>query len=175
MQRLLSPPAGYNCVESTLHRCFAPLSSKHLLFLETFPVTAVINLSNSPLSVEFPAGVTVHELPFDAVTLHLQTVLEALELVLSLSTHTVLLVGSPKSSFDALIIACIRRIQGWTLLSTVTELRFHCTARSFDMEQFIENFEPSLLSLESIETLPRYLQMYRDAKVAYGYAPQVFD
>ena len=165
MQRLLTPPAGFSSAESSLHRCIGPLSLKHLPFLETLTLSAIVNFADSRLSLELPSEVAVHELPVDASTLHLQFVLDSLELVLSMNGLNVLLVGTPKNCFDALLIACLRRVQGWTMLSTLSEFRLNCTARSFDMEQFIEHFDPSLISFQTNAVLPEYLQIYREAKV----------
>lgn len=165
MQRLLSPPAGFSSAESSLHRCLGPLSPKHLPFLETLALSAIVNFSDTRLSLDLSADIAVHELPVDTSTLHLQAVLDSLELVLSLAGRNVLLIGTPKNSFDALLIACLRRVQGWTMLAILSEFRCNCTARSFDMEQFIEHFDPSLLSYQPNATLPEYLQIYREAKV----------
>lgn len=166
MQKLLVPPLGYSCAEEQLHRCHAPLSGKHAPFVEALCITAIVNFSNVPIHTQFSEAVTVHSIPVSTGrTLHMQAVLDYLEVVFSLSNFQVLLVGSTKNNFDSIVIACLRRLQKWSMISILSELRATVTQRSVDVEQFIESFDADLSSLISPSGAPKYLQIYIDAAV----------
>ena len=67
---------------------------------------------------------------------------------------------SDDTHYDCLLVACIRRLQSWSLTSILSEYRQFCgSKRYFDIEQFIECFQPTSIEL-SPETTPDFLSLH---------------
>ena len=62
------------------------------------------------------------------------------------------------SSIDVAVIACLRRLQHWTLTSIIDEARILGGRKVFDIEQFIEQFDLDLVHVPALP--PEYLQAY---------------
>lgn len=93
----------------------------------------------------------------------------ALELLFSLSRDPVLIVGSALSCVDAALIACVRRIQRWSLTSVLAEFRQVTGRKIFDLEQFIEFFDVSIVQIPS-HRMPSYLDIFLKVEVSELYA-----
>jgi hypothetical protein len=90
----------------------------------------------------------------------------ALELLFTLSRDPVLIVGSATSCVDAALIACLRRIQRWGLCSVLANFRQLTGRKIFDLEQFIEFFDASIVHIPPHRT-PAYLDMFLKVEVKW--------
>ena len=70
---------------------------------------------------------------------------------------------SPSHCIDSTIVACLRRVQEWSFVSILGELRMHSGCRQFDVEQFIESFNPDIVDIS--RDTPDYLQIHIRLKV----------
>jgi hypothetical protein len=150
-------------VEDGLFRCVVPLH-RHSAFIDSLFVNAIVNFSNTPLNYAPSGEVVVHNIPIDDRAIHMQAVLDCLQVLFSLSTVKVLIVGGVKNNFASILIACIRRIQRWSIVSTIAEFRANGTCRNLDAEQYIESFDPRAITFPA-GRIPAYIQSYIDAKV----------
>ena len=74
---------------------------------------------------------------------------QTIELILSLcTTSTVLLIGAEETYIDSLLVACFRRLQSWSIVAILSELRLAIGPyKKFqDVEQFIELFNPHMIN-----------------------------
>jgi len=74
---------------------------------------------------------------------------------------TVLVIGSPQSFFDCLVIACLRRVQDWSVVSILSEFRTMqgpLQKRSPYAEQFIEYFDKNVVDMTR---LPEFLSVHQ--------------
>lgn len=72
---------------------------------------------------------------------------------------------SASHSMDNIIVACLRRVQEWSFVSILGELRMHSGCRQFDVEQFIESFNPDIVDIS--QNTPDYLLIHMRLKVSY--------
>jgi hypothetical protein len=63
------------------------------------------------------------------------------EKIPNLSSENLLIVGSTRSCIDAIIVACMRKLQLWVTSSIIAEFRLHTGRKILDLEQFIERFD----------------------------------
>jgi hypothetical protein len=91
----------------------------------------------------------------------MKTTLELI-LCLSVTSPAVLLIGSPSHAIDCIIVACLRRVQEWSFVSILGELRMLSGCRQFDLEQFIESFNPDIVDIS--QNTPDYLQIHMRLK-----------
>ena len=89
----------------------------------------------------------------------------ALELLLTLSRDPVLIVGNATSCVDAMLIACLRRLQRWSLTSVLANFRLLTGRKIFDLEQFIEFFDVSIVRIPW-HRMPGYLDMFLKIEVS---------
>lgn len=71
---------------------------------------------------------------------------------------------SPSHSVECIIVACLRRVQQWSFVSILGELRMHSGCRQFDIEQFIENFDPDIVDIS--KSAPDFLKIHFRLKVS---------
>ena len=74
------------------------------------------------------------------------------------------LLHSSSHSIDSIIVACLRRVQEWSFVSILGELRMHSGCRQFDVEQFIESFNPDIIDIS--QNTPDYLLIHMRLKVS---------
>jgi len=168
---VLTVPPNFSYVEETIARCWR-LSDAHVPFLRASSVGSVINVSGTKLdyAVEYyckqEADVAVHDLfaggpsPLSQSVASVEAfVKRALELALSLavSAPTVLLVGS-EYNLDNVVVACLRLVQEWSFVSIVGELRMNSGCRHFDVEQFVEHFDPD--TVDVARHTPEFLHVH---------------
>lgn len=176
----LTPPASFICCDEHVYRCFAPLLKYHLTYLKTAygsVITTIINVSGDQLYVKSTnehfyyddEHMKVYNLCSNQndppnncdVSSMEQWVKHVLDIIIAKSvTSSILIVGNEETCYDCLLIACLRKLQSWSIVSIINELRFHISSQReiFDLEQFIELFNPEMLSLPS--TLPAYLAFH---------------
>lgn len=70
---------------------------------------------------------------------------------------------SPSHHIDCIIVACLRRVQEWSFVSILGELRMHSACRQFDVEQFIEEFDPDTIDIST--NTPDFLKIHIRLKV----------
>eukprot|EP00602_Paraphysomonas_sp_CaronLab_P000601 CAMPEP_0185022268 /NCGR_PEP_ID=MMETSP1103-20130426/4986_1 /TAXON_ID=36769 /ORGANISM="Paraphysomonas bandaiensis, Strain Caron Lab Isolate" /LENGTH=250 /DNA_ID=CAMNT_0027554261 /DNA_START=5 /DNA_END=757 /DNA_ORIENTATION=- len=173
---LIIPPLGFFIAEPSLYRVWDPLLPEHIPFLKRLKLGAIVAVSSSPLGdtvISFAEneGLSTHciiseeESPFmSSVSLSEDWMKRALELLLTLGEDPVLIIGSPETAIDACIIACLRRLQQWSLTSIIGEFRMLTERSIYDIEQFIEHFDARQLVRFPRRRLPKYLEVYMDAE-----------
>lgn len=87
-----------------------------------------------------------------------------LELIFSLCRDPVLIVGNAMTCVDAALIACLRRIQRWGLTSVLANFRQLTGRKIFDLEQFIEFFDTTVVRIPPLR-VPTYLDMFLRVEV----------
>ena len=168
---ILSPPPGFTWVEESIARCWR-ISDLNIPFLRSSTYGAIINVSGDHLdyAVQYyckqEANIPVHNLfvsgpsPLSQSVSSVEAfVKRALELILKLaiSVNPVLIVGS-EYNIDNAIVACLRRVQEWSFISILGELRMNAGCRFFDVEQFVENFDPDQVDIA--QNTPEFLQIH---------------
>lgn len=177
----LFPPLGFAFIEDTLCRCNSPIFEQNFPFLESLSLGSIVNISGSNLS---SLEIFSEDNKIDMYNMHptnmsseeqhdnniFSVILEGwirniFELIIPLSARsTVLIIGSLHDCLDLLIVACLRRMQRVSLTSTLEEFKILSGGkRIFDMEQFIEYFDPSIIELPD-KNIPLYLLHYDNLK-----------
>jgi Tyrosine phosphatase family len=70
---------------------------------------------------------------------------------------------SPSHCLDSILVACLRKVQEWSFVSILGELRMHSGCRQFDVEQFIEYFDPDIIDIS--KNTPDFLKIHIRLKV----------
>mmetsp|Transcript_17977 Transcript_17977/g.30074 ORF Transcript_17977/g.30074 Transcript_17977/m.30074 type:complete len:283 (+) Transcript_17977:123-971(+) len=165
------PPQGFRTVQfGSLYRALDTIDGEHLSFIKRLHLGSCLVLTTKPLNEDFLSFLENEEIvvysilssnqphdedfltlgaPFGTSTVGVSEdwMKRALELVFSLSRHPVLMVGSSSSCVDAALISCLRRIQRWGLSSVLAEFRQLTGRKIFDLEQFIEFFDASVVRI----------------------------
>ena len=82
---------------------------------------------------------------------------EALELVLNVDTHPVMLICTSGIHQTGTLVGCLRRLQGYNLTSILEEYQsFSGNSTRFANEQFIELFDVDLVTLPPPDSLPSW-------------------
>ena len=172
---ILSPPPGFTWVEESIARCWR-ISDMNIPFLRSSTFGAIINVSGDHLdyAVQYyckqEANIPIHNLfvsgpsPLSQSVSSVEAfVKRALELILKLavSVNPVLIMGS-EYNIDNVVVACLRRVQEWSFISILGELRMNAGCRFFDVEQFVENFDPDQVDIA--QNTPEFLQIHYRVK-----------
>lgn len=169
----INTPAGYNYIESCLHRCLYPVTKYHLNFLkfQLGSLKYILNYSNEILYDDIDNyidenGIIVHNIVFadndilslkDFVTRNIQFLIEICR------DNVVLLIGNQTNFVDCVIISCLRKLLQWSYFNIWSEFRFLIgkQRRLQDLEEFIEWYEPgSALLLPPTSELPEFLRTH---------------
>ncbi|KAL2370025.1 tyrosine phosphatase [Blastomyces gilchristii SLH14081] len=76
-----------------------------------------------------------------------ETVIEVLMLILNPMNHPVLIHCNKGKHRTGCVIACFRRVQGWSLMAALQEYQKHSTPKSRVLDRnYIEGFDPNSLS-----------------------------
>lgn len=167
----LIPPTGFTYVEDVICRCVAPIHRNHLSFLRTTDIKILVNVSCEPIyDIEYlveKENYQLHDL-FDnnespishSITELEDWVKKSIELIIALSSQgTILLIGNEDTCLDCLLIACLRKIQEWTLVPILHEFRLLSNQkRLFDLEQFIELFNSDIVNYTT--DIPEFLSTH---------------
>lgn len=88
---------------------------------------------------------------------------EALQIVLNTNYHPVVIMCSMGVHLTGTVVACLRRLQHWSLTSILEEYRSFTGSHPWKSqgyryfnEQFVELFDPDLISLPNEERLPSW-------------------
>ncbi len=85
-------------------------------------------------------------------------------LVSSSFTFKTLSYRSLENCYDCLLVACLRKVQEWAYVSILAEFRHNVWPHKlFDLEQFIERFDQSLVDLST--SAPDYLLTHNSIQV----------
>lgn len=179
------PPQGFVTVQSgSLYRALDTinLDGDHLPFIKRLHLGSCMVLTTTPLNEDFLSFLENEEIavysilstnqpqnedfltsgaPFGLSTVGMSEdwMKRALELLFSLSRHPVLMVGSTSSCVDAALISCLRRVQRWGLSSVLAEFRQLTGRKIFDLEQFIEFFDVSVVRIPQ-PRVSQYLETF---------------
>lgn len=174
-RELLFPPPGFSYIEDSLCRCVLPLNGYlNVPFFKSISLGSIVNVSGELLDEHIQLyteeyNISLYNIfldgkdPFkDGVVAAEKLIKSTLQLILSLLLSTcVLVVGSSNHFYDCAIVACLRRVQSWSFACIIGEFRFLTGPHIlFDMEQFIENFNPSIIDLGI--HLPDFLSIHFD-------------
>lgn len=160
----LNPPPNFCYLEDSITRCTTPIGRHNISFIQSISISAVLNVSGEVLDENFlvfldNSRISVkHIFSESRNTIELEEWIKcALELILSTvscnalaSSPRVLLIGNPVHCIDILLIACMRRVQNWSLVSILSEFRIlqgPLQKRICYAEQLIEYFDVSIIDL----------------------------
>ena len=154
----LVPPPSYAVVEDGVHRCAMP-GAGNISFLSSLGARTAIILSNEPLEgrvadVLEKEGVQVvplgreHWVPDPAWTgLSELLVKEAVEILLDVSRHPVVLACSTGLHITGAVVACLRKLQQWATYAVMEEYRaFAEPHHRTKVMHFIEAFDVDVIS-----------------------------
>ena len=166
-------------MEDGLARCTLPIVRQNISFLQSMSISAIVNVSGEPLDAQVAAyldessrHVVVHNVSCDSRNMiemeeWAKTTLELLFTTVASRTagspnSMVLLVGNAQDCIDCLLIACMRRVQDWALVSILNEFRLlqgPLQQKSLDAEQFIEYFDVAVI--DSTSKQPDFILIHR--------------
>jgi hypothetical protein len=76
-------------------------------------------------------------------------IVETVTKLLSLGEHgKILLITDRPICVDAIILACVRRLQHWSMSAVLSELRFIAGPHLYDIEQLVESVDLSVLEAQ---------------------------
>lgn len=163
---MLFPTEQFGIVEAGVYRSSTPFPS-HFPFFITLQLRRVIFLSPEAPTRLVTTFFTSHGVEIVHLGIGLpgwataggswkpmseEVVKDALEMVLDASVHPVCVCDTSGVHQVGVLVACLRRLQGWALNSTLMEYQSYAGGKArYGNEQFIELFD------ESLVTLPRVL------------------
>ncbi|KAK1925796.1 protein-tyrosine phosphatase [Papiliotrema laurentii] len=164
---LIQVPHLFSTVEPGVYRCASPTASQ-VPFLAQLNLRTIISLTPEhpikPLltfarsfNIEFiHLGVTGWRPITDWKPVREETVKAALEILLDIRNHPVLLIDPLGIHQTGCVVGALRTLQGWNFASTLIEYRAHSgpTKHRYSDEQYIEMFDPDLINLPAREHLP---------------------
>ena len=74
-------------------------------------------------------------------------------------SNSVKLFISDKDHYEAVIVGCLRQLQGWSMTSIIGEFQIIAGKSIFDLEQFIETFDTWSISLP-MNRIPEMLALF---------------
>lgn len=175
---MLQPPEKFGIIEPHLYRSAFPTpdSFAHVRLLG---LRTVINLSREALTRTTTAFFAEHNVLLVDVGLQVWThpacepishelITEAMRYVFDRSYHPLLVMSSSGTHMVGALVGCLRRVQGWTLSSTLDEYRrYSAPSPRITTEQFIELWDCDLLTLPT--NLPEWFEselLRRQAEIA---------
>jgi len=159
----LIPPVNFGIIEPDLYRSNA-LSVNNFGYVKGLNLRTVLLLSPElPLRTTtdfFDAeGITLSQLglhvwsPEDEKPISDELIKEALEVVLDITRHPLMVMCSSGIHRTGVLVGCIRRLQQWSLGSIIAEYRMFASPKErYANEQFIELFDTDLVNFP--EQLP---------------------
>lgn len=175
-----SPPPGWCLLEDGLARCTLPILRQNLPFLQAANVSAVLDVSGEALDAQFSAyldensQITLHHVFCESRNVvemeeWIKSTLELLFTTISTvvkstnNTSVVLLLGNAHDCIDCLVVACMRRLQDWSVVSILGEFRLlqgPLQQRSLEAEQFIEYFDVAVVDVAPYHQ-PNFIVVHR--------------
>lgn len=154
----LYPPMNFAFIESGLYRSAYP-SELNSTFLDTLTLRTIIALEEDyPSALESFASsrgikiMIVHNAQIAKLTLSSSPVAEemvvkSLEYLVHNSNYPVLICCKTGRNLSGTIVACLRKLQRWSLVSILEEFRRFSGSCQQQLEQFIELFDTDLLKI----------------------------
>ena len=160
---IVNPPRAFGRVETNVYRSNRFSSNASFDFIDKLNLKTVVDLSLE----EIPAAASAF---FNARSIHLvqlgrqrtshaqplseEMVKDAIECVLDVRKHPLLVMCTTGIHITGAVIGCLRRLQQWSLTSIIDKYRNQAgnVKTKFEYEQFIELFDVDLITLPS--TLP---------------------
>ncbi len=179
----LYPPGRFGIVENGVYRS-SPLLPLNLPFIKTLKLKTVIRLSpevpNKTITAWYEEnniklihlGLKTLEKKSNSESNNLLTeeiIKEALEIILDVTYHPVLLLCNSGVHHTGIVVACLRKLQDHNLTYILQEYSDHANSNTrFVNEQFIELFDADLVTLPQEERLPKWFieskRMYEEEK-----------
>ena len=155
---MLLPPEKFGLIEPSVYRSAFPTpdSFAHMRLLN---LRTVINLSREVLTRAATAFLAEQQVLLVDVGLHVWThptcepishelIKDAMDYVLNRDHHPLLIVSASGTHQVGALVGCLRRLQGWTISSTLDEYRLYAApSPRLATEQFIELWDCDLLTL----------------------------
>ncbi|KAG0608338.1 hypothetical protein M758_8G097900 [Ceratodon purpureus] len=162
----MSVPDAYGVVESGVYRA-KTLDVHNLPFLLHLQIRTVVYLSPEPLATAVTdflntnkiklihLGVGVWMPPASWKPINEELIKDALEIVLDVTTHPVLVMCLAGIHATGTVVGCLRRLQEWNLTPILEEYRRYAKSNArYANEQFMELFDEDLVTLP--EHLPEW-------------------
>lgn len=164
----LIPPTNFGLIEADMYRS-GMVNELNLTFLEQLRLRTIVYLSYEEPSDKLadfiddqgiqleqfwddPADLT----PWAPMSEHV--VLSAMQVLLDVTVHPVLVMCSHGRHRTGTVIGCLRKLQGWSLSAIFEEYDRHADGRiRLANEQFIELFDTDLINVPA-ENRPRWLR-----------------
>lgn len=164
----LIPPSNFGLIEADMYRS-GMVNELNLTFLEQLRLRTIVYLSYEEPSDKLadfiddqgiqleqfwddPADLT----PWAPMSEHV--VLSAMQVLLDVTMHPVLVMCSHGRHRTGTVIGCLRKLQGWSLSAIFEEYDRHADGRiRLANEQFIELFDTDLINVPA-ENRPRWLR-----------------
>lgn len=163
---LISPMVAFGLVEKGVFRSNSP-GPTDFAFLRTLNLRTVVYLSPErlikPVLKQFEEnGVRFVNLGVDTwrtpvkTTISEELVKDALEMILNVANHPIMIVCTSGVHLTGAVIGCLRRLQDWNLTAILDEYRSYARSKTrYVNEQFIELFDVDLVTLPT--NLPPWL------------------
>jgi len=170
------PPNNFSPVERRLYRSASPLPMS-FPFLKLLGIKTIIWLASedpndlvldfvddNDIRLEHLGLLTEGIKPWDPI--HTSTVQEALELIIDLDNHPVLMCCGMGRHRTGAVVGCLRKLQGWSFASLVDEYQRFTGLKSerSNVELMVENFDLTAIIAKLLERksqglpLPPWLQ-----------------
>ncbi|CAH0488856.1 hypothetical protein KXD40_002096 [Peronospora effusa] len=163
----LNPPLFFEIVEDQVYRS-NKCDASSFPFLATLQLNTVVYLSYDDLSRELAAFFAEKNINVIHLGMKYRTVLsqwqgisegmakETVECILDQRRHPILVMCKTGVHFAGTMIGCLRRLQNWSMTSTIDKYRniAGSVKTRFENEQFIELFDVDLV------TLPQQLPLW---------------
>ena len=181
---IMNPPPNFSFIEDCICRCTTPIARQNWSFLQTLYLGTVLNISGDALEDQLAVylksnNIQVNNFFTDSANViemeeWVKRALECIFLVTPSSSSSslasnggplhsggVLIVGSPQSCTDCLLVACLRRVQDWSLVSILAEFRMlqgPLQKRSPYAEQVVEHFDKNIIDSTHV---PDFIAIHR--------------
>ncbi|BEI80737.1 hypothetical protein CcaverHIS002_0112660 [Cutaneotrichosporon cavernicola] len=166
---LIQVPECFAIVEPGVYRCASPTSSQ-VPFLQSLGLRTIISLTPEhparqlvlfvrASGVEFVhLGSALFQPQNDWRPLNDEIVKSALEMILDVRSHPVLVIDPLGIHQTGVVFGCLRMLQGWNFASALSEYRAHSgpTKHRYCDETYIEFFDPDLINLPPNHDLPAW-------------------
>lgn len=163
----LIPPTNFGPIEENMYRS-GMVNELNFPFLEQLELKSVVYLASDEPSDKLAdfiddQGIFLHHLSTDDNDMTVkpiseQTVLLAMNVLLDISLHPVLVMCSHGRHRTGTVIGCLRKLQRWSLSAIFEEYDRHADGRGrLANEQFIELFDTDLINVPT-EHQPPWLR-----------------
>ncbi|CAI5711661.1 unnamed protein product [Hyaloperonospora brassicae] len=168
----LNPPLFFEIVEHQVYRS-NKCDASSFPFLATLRLNTVVYLSYDDLSHDLAAFCTEKDITVIHLGMKYRTVSsqwkgisegmakETVECILDQRRHPILVMCKTGVHFAGTMIGCLRRLQNWSLTSTIDKYRniAGSVKTRFENEQFIELFDVDLVTLP--QQLPSWFMVHQ--------------